>query len=148
MEFPAVLDRTYIDGGPRLLASLFMFGWLNVPAGSAAIFLTLIAFGLLFISGDEKASRLGLRLRLWLAASALTMPLLISLVAWLYWTPASMDSIPGLQGRYFIPLAPALLIAAIPGRASASPLARFVPMLMIGANAVALASIVSAFYAF
>ena len=148
MEFPALLERTYIGHGSALFGSLFMFGWLNVAASSAAVFLTLIALGLVFLAGEPGARRLPVPMRLWLFGSALLVWFLISLVAGLYWTPASMASIPGLQGRYFIPIAPAILIALVPARKAATTFTRLLPVMMIGANLAALASIARAFYTF
>jgi len=148
MEFPDVLEHTYIDHGPVLLDSLFEFGWLNVPSGSIAAFLTAVGCGLVVIAGDPAATMLKWPTRAWLVVVAIASALLISIAAWIYGTPASMNSIFGLQGRYFIPLAAPLLIAILPGRRGPSNLGKFMPPLMIAANMLVLAAIVRAFYSF
>ena len=148
MTFPTVLEHTYVDHGLVLFDSLFEFGWLNVPSGSIAAFLTAVGCGLVVVAGDPAAIQLKWSTRAWLIGSAMASALLVSLAAWIYGTPGRMDSIFGLQGRYFIPLAPPLLIAILPARKSASSFAKFVPPLMIGANLLVLAAIVRAFYSF
>jgi uncharacterized membrane protein len=148
LEFPSVLEHTYVDHGPVLLDTLFEFGWLNVPSGGVSAFLCAVACGLVLIAGDTAAAGLKWQTRAWLIGSAMASALLVSVAAWIYGTPAGMDSIFGLQGRYFIPLIAPLLIALLPRRAAPSALARFIPVLMIAANASALVAIVSAFYSF
>jgi uncharacterized membrane protein len=127
---------------------LFEFGWLNVPSGSMAAFLTAVGCGLVVIAGDPAATMLKWPTRAWLVVVAIASALLISIAAWIYGTPASMNSIFGLQGRYFIPLAAPLLIAILPGRRGPSNLGKFMPPLMIAANMLVLAAIVRAFYSF
>lgn len=146
MIFPAVLGHTYIDHGPVLLDSLFEFGWLNVPSGSIAAFLTAVGCGFVIIGGDSAADQLKWPTRVWLIALTMTSALLVSFAAWIYGTPAQMDSIFGLQGRYFIPLGAPLLIAFLPARKAPSNFSQFVAPLMIAANLFALAAIVRAFY--
>lgn len=146
LEFPGFLARTYIAHAQDLMGTLFAFGWMNIPGSYVAVSLTIVACGLLLIAGDLSASRLTVQARLWCIGCAAAVIWSISFVAWLYWTPASMDWINGLQGRYFIPIMPPVLVALLRGRDTMTDVGRFVPILLIGANFSVLATIRQAFY--
>jgi uncharacterized membrane protein len=147
-QFLTLLNQTYVAHGMELVDTLFEFGWLNVPVGRGAFFFSMLALGLVIVAGDSAAGRLEWQMRVWLLLIAISIILLLSLALCLYWTPASESWIQGLQGRYFIPVAAPVLIAALPKRGSLGRFANVVPLLMVGANLVALASIVRAFYVF
>ena len=144
--FPTVLEHTYIAHGPELFGFLFTFGWLNVLPDMRAMVLTAVACGLAVFAGDHGAARFDWRTRLWLLLIAVGTMLLISLALWLYCTPASSDRIEGLQGRYLIPLFPAILIALLPRPPARAPYRLLIPLLMLGANLFALESIFTAYY--
>jgi hypothetical protein len=144
--FPAVLARTYILHGPKLFATLFQFGWLNVSAGFVSIVLTVLALHSVLTAGEPSHQRLRRLDRIWILALVAASILLISLAAWVYGTPAQLDWIFGLQGRYFIPLFPAAFVAALPNRKSSPAGTHRVAILMIAANLFTLGSIAQAFY--
>ncbi|WP_324808337.1 DUF2142 domain-containing protein [Sphingomonas sp. LY29] len=146
MELVSLLWSTYFTNGLRLYHSLFMFGWLNIGPVHTAAILSVSAFGLTLLSGDPQAGTLGWRTRLWLLVIAFSVASLLSAALYLYWTPSSYTSILGLQGRYFIPIAPLLMIALLPKRVSDLPYNIIVVSMMTAANLSALSAIVVAFY--
>lgn len=147
-ELLMLLERTYIWNGGPLLGSLFSFGWLNVgPVNSSAI-MSGFACALVLIAGNTANGQLKLATRVWLVTIATSIILLLSIAMYLYWTPASEIWIQGLQGRYFIPVMPALLVALLPNRIQVRELTGLIALLMVGANLIGLEAVVAAFYYF
>jgi uncharacterized membrane protein len=142
----ALLKRTYIDHGVHLFDTLFTFGWLNIGPVRSAAFLSLAGLGVVLVAGDAAADRLTYKTRLWLLAIAASIALLMSATLYLYWTPASDTWIQGLQGRYFIPIAPLFLMAFLPKRDGNLQYGVLIALLMLGANLLSLGTIVRAFY--
>ncbi|MFL6727939.1 MAG: DUF2142 domain-containing protein [Sphingomicrobium sp.] len=144
-QFLSVLAHSYITNGMGIPSSLFAFGWMNVSPQWWAVILTGIAGAFVLLIGDP-AARIGWQTRAWLLLIAVSIALLIGLALYLSFTPASATSIKGLQGRYFIPVLPAILIAALHRRGLPVRYSLAVPLLMIGSNIFVLQSIVAAYY--
>jgi uncharacterized membrane protein len=73
----------------------------------------------------------------------------MALILFLVFTPLGGTAVEGLQGRYFLPLAPLALIACVPARRrlpGAIPADLVTAGLMLAANAASLLVIVQAFY--
>ena len=145
-ELVVLLERTFIGHGMQLFDTFFAFGWLNVGPVRSAAFLSMAALALVVLAGDAAAHRLEWRTRLWLLVLAAGTALLIAVAVHLYWSPASATSIQGLQGRYFIPVAPLVLVACLAKRKSDAPYDAIVMLLMVAANLLAITAIVTAFY--
>ena len=111
--------NTYFTSYPsRFIIDLFgNFGWLTTPM--PALFVLISAFTLYFSiglrgSGDialkHYSTRTKLILRVLLVGLFVATTTVISIALYIYWTPYKLPYIEGIQGRYFIPILPLLLI--------------------------------------
>jgi uncharacterized membrane protein len=145
-EFLMMLPRTYGPWGKMHMDQLFTFGWLTVGPVDTAMTASFLALAMLLYCGNAGPSKLDWQSRLWLLAIAASIGLLISLAFYLVNTPVSENYIRGLQARYFIPIIPAILVAALPNRDRLFGYALVVPALMLAANILALGAIGAAYY--
>lgn len=140
------VTNAYGDQWLLLLISMFCFGWLNVGPAIGAAILSVLALAIVIYDGDENAGQLPISTRCWmiiLVAIALT---LLATALFIYFNLPNTDRITGLQGRYLLPLVPALLIPLL--RTSKSSGNNLVPALglTLGANLSALIVIFMTFY--
>ncbi len=145
-EFPMLFWRTYVVNGVPLFDTLFTFGWLNVGPVRSAELLSLGACVLVLLAGDPEAAELNWQTRLWLLLIGIVIVILMTVAIYLYFTHASDTFAQGLQGRYFIPIVPLLLLSVLPKRYTDVPYGIFIALLMVAANLLALNAIVSAYY--
>lgn len=146
-EFAPILWTTFVSRLGLLVGTLFRFGWLTVGPVIGALVATYAALGIVLITGDSYAHRLTRGARLWLIVVAVSVVILIALAMYLTFTPAGSPHVEGLQARYFLPIAPALLIGASRVRKSRTRWPEVsVILLMAAANLAALHAIARAFY--
>ena len=88
-------------------------GWLDTPLPSMLLGLYLVALILIVVTAGDKGITIPPRAR-FLAAAILTATVLtISLTMYAVWTPVGATTVEGVQGRYFLPIAPlAMLMVA------------------------------------
>jgi hypothetical protein len=98
-------------------------GWLTVPLPSAV---TLAVAALLVVVALFAGPRLSAMQRLGAAVIAIASIVTVELSEYISWTAVGANVIEGVQGRYFIPMAPLLLIAI--SRPSIPP--RWIPILI------------------
>lgn len=140
------LERTYVMHGRDVLMSLFSFGWLNVWGGRVVEYTSLVSACIVLLAGDRGATALGWQSRLWLLAIAGVIVLLISIALSLYFSPIDATWIVGVQGRYFIPIAPAVFVALSRPRSFEASYAWTIPLMLIVGNLFALKAIAESFY--
>lgn len=147
LAFIAVLGRTAILCAPYVFVTTFTFGWMNVgPVFSAAV-LALSSFALASWDGEALPDALGRIWRRW--AALVIMTACVGIVTALYLISSRLGGTiaDGLQGRYFIPFVPLLgLLASRRRTANGGDRTRLSILLMLGANAAALAAIGGAYY--
>jgi predicted membrane protein DUF2142 len=108
LDFLQVVAIDYVVHAPRYLSQLVgKLGWLDTELPQIFIVAYLAALlALVFVDGDPQ-----IEVRPWqrwaVAGLTLCTMVLISASQYAVWTPYGADFIQGLQGRYFIPLAPA-----------------------------------------
>ncbi len=88
-----------------------VFGWLTNDMPNGIYVLISVSAVLVIITGRRVRPRFSTQVRvgLFLAVAVATMMIFVSL--YVFWTKAGDWSITGVQGRYFIPLLPLLLLA-------------------------------------
>jgi len=146
VELLRLLEQTYVAHGIHLFETLFTFGWLTVGPVRSAEVLSLAGLVLVFLAGDATAGQIIWQTRAWLLLIAASIALLISVATYLYWARSSETWIQGLQGRYFIPIAPLIVVAFLRKHDSDAPYIAFTAALMIAANCLVLGTIVSSYY--
>ena len=109
LRFLRVAAADYLTHAPVYFEQLTgRLGWLDVFLPR----FIRIAFALLFAYLAATMNvQLRLRERLLVAAAFVATLLIVSLSQYLIWTPVNADEIHGIQGRYFLPVFPLLLIA-------------------------------------
>jgi uncharacterized membrane protein len=100
--------------GEQMIGTL---GWLTIPLPSAVI---LVVVALLVLVALMAGPRLTVMQRVLAAVIAIASIVTVELSEYISWTAAGANLIEGVQGRYFIPIAPLLLVAisrpAVPPR--------------------------------
>ena len=111
LRFLSLAATDYVLHAPRYAAQFVgNFGWLDTPLPRAATVLWALLLLAAACTGGNPALALAAWQR-WLAAAVTGGVLLfISLSQYVTWTPLGANFVDGLQGRYFLPLAP---VAAI-----------------------------------
>jgi uncharacterized membrane protein len=103
-----ILTQDYLQRGDRYMAQIVgQLGWLdiNLPKPFLWAYLLLLGLLVLFDSGQRVEVRRWQRVLLGLMV--LSTLALVSASQYALWTPYRADWVDGVQGRYFIPLAPA-----------------------------------------
>ena len=111
LHFLALAGETFVRESGSYLHHLASLGNLNVLMDVA--FYLLVPYLLLLALGREQeqpAFALPRRTLAWGALACLASVLLIYLGLYMTWTPVGAPAISGVQGRYFLPLLPLLLI--------------------------------------
>ena len=105
-------------------------GWLNVPLPSAV---TMAVVALLVLVALMAGPRLSAMQRLFAAVIAIASIVTVELSEYISWTAVGANVIEGVQGRYFIPIAPLLLVSI--SRPSVPP--RWIPVMIASVMAIA-----------
>lgn len=108
----AIILRTFIQTGPSYVAMLLgnRLGWLQIYAPIPLLIFTGIILFLSFFS-DKKGKDTPVLHRIFAFLLFFGGAVLVLLVLMLDWTPIGTPTVLGVQGRYFIPLLPLLLVA-------------------------------------
>lgn len=112
-----LLVRTAVENGDHYLRTLvggsLSYYSLDLAWGWVVVLYLLLAFAALPVQGARlQPTGSG---RLWCAAAAV-LCCLLAVAGCLLWTPTHYDTLYGLQGRYFLPVLPMLLLVCLPRR--------------------------------
>lgn len=117
LRFIEVLAYTYYQNADRMLSSLIgLIGDRQVGLTSAIMFiLAFTALGLAGLFYKQLQTPKAIEQRQWLAigSAIIAVILIMSTTLYLTFTPVREDMILGLQGRYFLPILPFILILLI-----------------------------------
>jgi uncharacterized membrane protein len=136
LRFAGLAAVDYLHHGLRYAAGFIgNFGWLDTPLPRPAMAI----WGLLLLAAALTGGDAGLALAVWqrwvaAAVTAATM-LLLSLSQYVLWTRLGADFVDGLQGRYFLPLAPAAALLFYNRRLAGRPAGAAAPWLLGGLSA-------------
>lgn len=121
-ETALLLVRSAVQNGDHYLRTLvggsLSYYTLDLAWGWVAALYLLLAFAAL-PAQNGTALPAG-RARLWCGAAA-ALCCLLAVAGCLLWTPTYYETLYGLQGRYFLPVLPALLLACLPRRLAGVP---------------------------
>jgi uncharacterized membrane protein len=128
---------------PRYTSEMIgRLGWLDVPLPLSYLAVSAVLI-LLVASREERAG--GWKLRGFLIAAAAVSGFLVSLSQYLAWTPVGATFVEGTSGRYFLPVAPALLVA-LSSREKSLERTIWIPLLWALLSAGLLLGVVTRFY--
>jgi len=142
LHFLVVVGRHYWRFAARYTSQAAgrQLGWLDVqvPAVWAAVYL-LVMVAVLLLAGSPRVV-VHLRQRLLFVGIVVAVLVVVAASQYVVWTPVGADDVRGLQGRYFLPVAPLLVLALhrrpaseLPPRAVAATLA-FACLLLTAAS--------------
>lgn len=116
MNFICILTRTIFQSGDGFIETMLgmQLSWLNVFVSRIVIYgmLLLMALSVSRIEGGEKNMQFEVTTGqkvFYLIAAALSAGMVFTSM-FMSWTPKNANAIAGIQGRYFLPLLPALLL--------------------------------------
>lgn len=116
LGYAKILVGSMIERGPvYALQIVGRFGWNTILLPLLAYPLALLMLGAAVLSGA--GAGYGLVQRLWWLLVAAGCAVLVETACYLVGTPYGADYIQGVQGRYFLPLLPLVLLAFMPRRA-------------------------------
>jgi uncharacterized membrane protein len=104
-----VIARDALVHAPRYVAQMigWRLGWLDTPLPLVVVVAVLAVLVMLVAFDARSASLPQASQRLLLLAAVGASSLLILISQYVVWTPAGAATLEGVQGRYFLPLAPA-----------------------------------------
>ena len=109
LHYAAVTAGDFVHRGREYGEEMIgVLGWLDVRLPGIVV---LLAAGVLIAVALTSGVREGARVRIAALAIAVACALAISFPLYLTWTAVGADFVVGIQGRYFLPLVPLLLIA-------------------------------------
>jgi uncharacterized membrane protein len=124
-----VVDTLRSQGRFYAVSFVGVLGWLDTPLGSSVAAVHGLVLLLLAVAEANPAVALSVRTRA--AILAIIAASVLVVVTWLYahWTPVGRPIIEGVQGRYFIPVAP-LAGALLYNRRLRLPVERWTPAIV------------------
>ncbi|NYB51525.1 MAG: DUF2142 domain-containing protein [Methanobacteriaceae archaeon] len=109
LSFIPILGHTLMEKGGFLVSFVGIFGWNELPLPEIVVALYLIALVVVAVA-DESPIKINSKQRLVAFITFFTMFFLIIIYEYVTFTPVGLDIIYGVQGRYFIPVAPLLFL--------------------------------------
>jgi uncharacterized membrane protein len=150
-RFLGIAIADYFQHAQRyLLQFMGALGWLDVHLPKGFLLAYLVALmALLFLDADPRLSLASWQ-RVVLAGATFAAMLLISASQYATWTPYGATYLDGIQGRYFLPLAPAGAWAchcrAFGGRVAPRRLALGLALVWAASTAITLVSLIGRYY--
>lgn len=87
-----------------------VLGWLSVKLPLISYVIPVIAFSVAFLSQAKTNFQMQKITISWWAIMIFSSVMLIALALYLHWTPVGAYAVEGVQGRYFIPLFPMMIV--------------------------------------
>lgn len=143
------LIEDYLLRGDRYMAQIVgQLGWLDLNLPKPFLWVSLITLGLLVLFDSRREVEVRIWQRVLLSLIVLSTLALVSASQYAFWTPHRADYVDGIQGRYFIPLAPAAAWLLHSRRFPASPvlLNRLLPWLGLLSSAFAFWLVLRRYY--
>ncbi|HEX6862208.1 MAG TPA: DUF2142 domain-containing protein [Thermoanaerobaculia bacterium] len=142
-----IITEDYLRLGRRYVAQIVgQLGWLDANLPKPLLWGYAFLLGLLVLLDARRTVAVSPGQRLLLVLVALATLALVSASQYAAWTPYGADYVEGLQGRYFIPLAPAAAWIFHSRRFEADRLDQVLPWLSLVSFAMALWTVLHRYY--
>lgn len=112
MTFLRLLINTLVQKGDFYVTSLLgkELGWFEIPINLTIIAAFLVLLLLSSLKKQDEPQSIKLGGKLWMAFLCAGVFLIVELGMFTGWTPLGFSTIEGVQGRYFLPILPLLLL--------------------------------------
>lgn len=147
LRVAGIVAEDYLRRGPRYAAQIVgQLGWLDVNLPKALLGGHLLLLGLVALLDTRTTVAVSLPQRVVLTLVALATMALVSASQYAVWTPYGADHVEGVQGRYFLPLAPAAVWIFHTRRSPAQYLNRVLPWLSLLSLGIAFLTLLHRYY--
>lgn len=147
VRFARILGEDYLFMGRRYVAQIVgQLGWLDVNLPKPLLWGYTLLLGLVAFLDTRREVAVAVWQRIFLIGIALATMALVGAAQYAIWTPYGADYVEGIQGRYFLPLAPAAVWILHLRRSPAGFLGRVLPWLSALSLGVALATLLQRYY--
>lgn len=147
LRVAGIVAEDYLRRGPRYAAQVVgQLGWLDVNLPKPLLAGHLLLLGLVALLDTRKTVAVSLPQRVLLILVALATMALVSASQYASWTPYGADHVEGVQGRYFLPLAPAAAWIFHTRRSPAESLERVLPWLSLVSLGIAFWTLLHRYY--
>lgn len=112
LTFLRMLINTLVQKSDFYVTSLLgkELGWFDIPIHLTVIVVFLILLLLSSLKKQDEPQSIKLSSKLWIALLCVGVFLIVELGMFTGWTPLGFSTIEGVQGRYFLPILPLLLL--------------------------------------
>lgn len=142
-----IVAEDYLFRGPRYVAQVVgQLGWLDVNLPKPLVWGYAAGLGLLALVDTRRTVTVTLPQRVLLVLVALATMALVGASQYASWTPYGADHVEGIQGRYFLPLAPAAAWIFHTRRSPSERLDRVLPWLSLLALGTAFGTLLQRYY--
>lgn len=147
LRVAGIVAEDYLVRGRRYAAQVVgQLGWLDVNLPKPLLGGYLFLLGLLALLDTRSTVAVSLPQRVLLILVALATMALVSASQYASWTPYGADHVEGIQGRYFLPLAPAAAWIFHARRSPAGFLDRALPWLSLVSLGIAFWTLLDRYY--
>jgi len=109
LNFLQIIGHTLVEKQFYLVSFVGLFGWTEVPLPDLVVYIFLIVLIAVAVF-DRKILQITIKQKLLAAFTFLAMFGMVIAYEYITFTPVGIDIIYGVQGRYFIPVAPLLFL--------------------------------------
>lgn len=116
LNFLQIISHTLMEKQGFLVSFVGIFGWNEVPLPDLVVYIYLIALILVAVVDRAPLIKINPKQRSLAFITFFAMFFLVIIYEYVSFTPVGLDVIWGVQGRYFIPVAPLLFLLFYPNR--------------------------------
>jgi uncharacterized membrane protein len=124
LNFLQIITHTLIEKQGFLVSFVGIFGWNELSLPNLIVALYLIALIVVAVADNKSLIKINPKQKLLAFITYFAMFFLVIIYEYVTFTPVGLDIIYGVQGRYFIPVAPLLFLLFYPNRDHISLLGR------------------------
>lgn len=116
LNFLQIIAHTLIEKQGFLVSFVGIFGWNELPLPNIVVILYLIVTVVVAVADNKSMIKINPKQKLVAFITFFAMFFLVILYEYVTFTPVGLDIIYGVQGRYFIPVAPLLFLLFYPNQ--------------------------------
>lgn len=116
LNFLQIITHTLIEKQGFLVSFVGIFGWNELSLPNIVVILYLVVIVVVAVADNKSMIKINPKQKLVAFITFFAMFFLVILYEYVTFTPVGLDIVYGVQGRYFIPVAPLLFLLFYPNR--------------------------------